>query len=185
VSNSQKREHFYVDGFFHILLFCGRKNITFDKELFLKEGFHGMKNVCLSGLWYPKIHQYIEKLPFDCALNWFNQIHIVGNVSSTTKYLFFSDTQPVTSVTPQTAVYEITHVTKADEGSYSCLACNAAGTTEERLHLTVEENEIIGGQFPGQGDIPGEYTYHFCSLYVLLVSQDEHICDLPARKRAR
>jgi hypothetical protein len=70
----------------------------------------------------------------------------------------FSDTQSVTSVTPQTAVYEITHVTKADEGSYSCLARNAAGTTEERLHLTVEE---------GRGDIPGEYTDHFLSLSVL------------------
>jgi hypothetical protein len=75
-------------------------------------------------------------------------------------------------------VYEITRVTKADEGSYSCLARNAAGTTEERLHLTVEANEVIGGQFPGRGDIPGEYTDHFCLLCVLLVPQDEHICEL-------
>ncbi|PNF14537.1 hypothetical protein B7P43_G15031, partial [Cryptotermes secundus] len=65
----------------------------------------------------------------------------------------FYDTEPVTSAMPQTAVYEITRVTKADEGSYSCLARNAAGTTEERLHLTVEENEVI----PGRGDIPGEH----------------------------
>jgi hypothetical protein len=62
---------------------------------------------------------------------------------------------------PQTAVYEITHVTKADEGSYSCLARNAAGSTEERLHLTVEENEVIGGHFPPRGDIPGVYTDQF------------------------
>ncbi|XP_021927336.1 basement membrane-specific heparan sulfate proteoglycan core protein isoform X6 [Zootermopsis nevadensis] len=73
-----------------------------------------------------------------------------------TGYAFY-DTHPVTSVTPQTAVYEITRVTKADEGSYSCLARNAAGTAEERLHLTVEENELTGGSFPGRGDIPGEH----------------------------
>lgn len=72
---------------------------------------------------------------------------------------FFSNTEPVTSALPQTAVYEITHVSKADEGSYSCLARNAAGTTEERLHLRVEENEVIGGNFPGRGDIPGEYIF--------------------------
>lgn len=76
---------------------------------------------------------------------------------------------------PQTAVYEITRVTKADEGSYSCLARNAAGTTEERLHLTVEENEVIDGHFPGRGDIPGEYIDQFSSLCVLLTHQDEHI----------
>lgn len=61
-------------------------------------------------------------------------------------------------------MYEITRVTKADEGSYSCLARNAAGTTEERLHLTVEENEVTGGQFPHRGDITGAYTEQF--LYV-------------------
>lgn len=72
-------------------------------------------------------------------------------------------------MTPQTAVYEITRVTKADEGSYSCLARNAAGTAEERLHLTVEENELTGGSFPGRGDIPGRYAHHLCSLFVLLV----------------
>jgi hypothetical protein len=59
-------------------------------------------------------------------------------------------------------VYEITQVTKADEGSYRCLARNAAGTTEERLHLTVEENEVTGGHFPPRGDIPGVYTNQFC-----------------------
>lgn len=53
-------------------------------------------------------------------------------------------------------MYEITHVTKADEGSYSCMARNAAGTTEERLHLTVEENEVTY-----RGDIPGVYTDQF------------------------
>jgi hypothetical protein len=76
---------------------------------------------------------------------------------------------------PQTAVYEITRATKADEGSYSCLARNAAGTTEERLHLTVEENEVIGGHFPGRGDIPGEYIYQFSSLCVSFTPQDEHV----------
>jgi len=75
----------------------------------------------------------------------------------------FSNTEPVTRSLPQTAVYEITRVTKADEGSYSCLARNAAGTTEERLHLTVEENEV-----PNRGDIPGVYTDQFCLCSVSL-----------------
>jgi hypothetical protein len=56
---------------------------------------------------------------------------------------------------------------------------------EERLHLTVEENEIIGGQFPGWGDTPGEYTDHFCLLYVLLVSQDEHICEFACQEAGK
>jgi hypothetical protein len=71
---------------------------------------------------------------------------------------------------PQTAVYEITRVTKADEGSYSCLARNAAGTTEERLHLTVEENEVGGIPFPGRGGITGEYTDEFCSFLCFIGS---------------
>jgi hypothetical protein len=75
---------------------------------------------------------------------------------------------------PQTAVYEIIRVTKADEGSYSCLARNAAGTTEERLHLTVEENEVIDNPFSGRGDISGEYIDQFSSLCVLFTHQDEH-----------
>ena len=66
----------------------------------------------------------------------------------------------MTGEEPLTAVYEITSVTKADEGSYRCLARNAAGTAEERLHLTVEESNDIGGggggdRYPGRGDIPG------------------------------
>jgi hypothetical protein len=72
-------------------------------------------------------------------------------------------------------VYEITHVTKADEGSYSCLARNAAGTTEERLHLTVEENEVTGGQFPHRGDITGVCTDEFHLCAVSLAIQYEHI----------
>ncbi|KAJ9584666.1 hypothetical protein L9F63_020991, partial [Diploptera punctata] len=73
----------------------------------------------------------------------------------------FYDTQPVTGEEPLTAVYEITSVTKADEGSYRCLARNAAGTAEERLHITVDESNEIetgtpGGTYPRRGDIPGE-----------------------------
>jgi hypothetical protein len=86
----------------------------------------------------------------------------------------FSNTEPVTSALPLTAVYEITRVTKADEGSYSCLARNAAGTTEERLHLTVEENEVTGGQFPNRGDISGVYMDRFCLCSVSLALQCEY-----------
>lgn len=48
------------------------------------------------------------------------------------------------------AVHEITRVSKADEGSYSCIAINSAGTTEERLMLRVELDNNIG---PTRGDI--------------------------------
>lgn len=72
-------------------------------------------------------------------------------------------------------MYEITHVTKADEGSYSCLARNAAGTMEERLHLTVEENEVTGGQNPNRGDISGVYMDQFCLCSVSLALQCEYI----------
>lgn len=43
-------------------------------------------------------------------------------------------------------------MTKADEGVYSCVARNTAGTTEERVMLTVDEDNNIG---PTRGDIPG------------------------------
>lgn len=49
-------------------------------------------------------------------------------------------------------MYEITRVTKSDEGMYSCIARNAAGSTEERILLTVDEDNNIG---PTRGDIPG------------------------------
>ena len=83
--------------------------------------------------------------------------------------------EPVTSALPQTAVYEITRVTKADEGLYICLARTAAGTTEERLHLTVQENEVNGGQFPNRGDITGVYTDRFCLYSVSMALQCENI----------
>lgn len=46
------------------------------------------------------------------------------------------------------AVYEITRVTKQDEGIYFCIAENAAGTSEERIMLQVEDD-----RGPTRGDI--------------------------------
>lgn len=51
----------------------------------------------------------------------------------------------------QTAVFEITSVTRADEGQYICLAQNAAGAAEDRVQLLVEELDTL----PTRGDIPG------------------------------
>ncbi|CAG2056707.1 unnamed protein product [Timema podura] len=56
---------------------------------------------------------------------------------SWTKYLQraypYGGTESIIPATPQTAVYEISRVTKEDEGSYNCQARNAAGFTEDRL----------------------------------------------------
>jgi hypothetical protein len=112
-----------------------------------------------------KVHLYSESLPV--TIFWARTANFLLNYNTV---FIFSNTEPVTRSLPQTAVYEITRVTKADEGSYSCLARNAAGTTEERLHLTVEENEV-----PNRGDIPGVYTDQFCLCLVLLALQYEYI----------
>ncbi|KAK6617380.1 hypothetical protein RUM43_014389 [Polyplax serrata] len=61
----------------------------------------------------------------------------------------------ITEGQPMSAIYEITRVSKADEGSYSCVAMNSAGTTEERVIIRVEVDNNIG---PTRGDI-GEDAY--------------------------
>ena len=51
------------------------------------------------------------------------------------------------------AVYEISRVTKEDEGSYSCVATNAAGASEERVQLIVEQqvSETVPSRRPPPG----------------------------------
>nr|CAD7195790.1 unnamed protein product [Timema douglasi] len=75
---------------------------------------------------------------------------------SWTKYLQraypYGGTESIIPATPQTAVYEISRVTKEDEGSYNCQARNAAGFTEDRLQLIVVEDNTIGG---GSGSAGG------------------------------
>nr|CAD7571475.1 unnamed protein product [Timema californicum] len=75
---------------------------------------------------------------------------------SWTKYLQraypYGGTESIIPATPQTAVYEISRVTKEDEGSYNCQARNAAGFTEDRLQLIVVEDNTIGG---GSGSVGG------------------------------
>lgn len=56
----------------------------------------------------------------------------------------------------QVAVYEITSVTKRDEGHYVCLGRNSAGAHEERVYLTVEEQD----RYPTRGDNPGIYLIY-------------------------
>ncbi|XP_066985998.1 basement membrane-specific heparan sulfate proteoglycan core protein [Macrobrachium rosenbergii] len=50
---------------------------------------------------------------------------------------------PSQSALPTVAVYEIASATRADEGTYQCSARNAAGTSEERLQLIIEEEDHI------------------------------------------
>ncbi|XP_049843588.1 basement membrane-specific heparan sulfate proteoglycan core protein isoform X30 [Schistocerca gregaria] len=54
---------------------------------------------------------------------------------------------------PSVAILEINGASRADEGSYSCLAQNAAGSAEERLYLTVVD--AGAGVYP-----PGNDTYY-------------------------
>ena len=142
---------------FQTVLFCSAIDLWNHSPLFIRSwnpGFISIVKVCQLTIFWARTANSL--------LN-YNTVFI------------FSNTEPVTSALPQTAVYEITRVTKADEGSYSCLARNAAGTMEERLHLTVEENEVNGGQFPNRGDIIGVYIERFCLCSVSLALQCENI----------
>lgn len=51
------------------------------------------------------------------------------------------DLAPSPYGTPQAAFYEINRVSKADEGSYSCVAKNEAGVEEGRIQLLVDDFE--------------------------------------------
>lgn len=53
------------------------------------------------------------------------------------------------------AVYEITSVTKNDEGQFICMAQNAAGASEDRVQLIVEQLDTL----PTRGDIPGKKIF--------------------------
>ncbi|XP_075211994.1 terribly reduced optic lobes isoform X4 [Lycorma delicatula] len=53
--------------------------------------------------------------------------------------------------TPQSAIYEISSVTAKDEGSYTCVATNAAGPVEEQIQLMIS-NDL--DPLPTRGDIP-------------------------------
>lgn len=64
----------------------------------------------------------------------------------------FSEPKSITPESPQGAVYEIKGATQDDEGSYTCLARNAAGEVEERIQLIVSDEQTTSG--PGRGDIP-------------------------------
>ena len=64
--------------------------------------------------------------------------------------------------TQQTAIYDVTRVTQADEGTYSCTGRNEAGVTEERVQGVVEvssprgdieENEIETDTNTGGGNV--------------------------------
>jgi hypothetical protein len=65
----------------------------------------------------------------------------------------------VTPVTPQTAMYEISRVSKDDEGSYSCVAQSSSGVTEERVQILVEEDSNTG-VIPAPPPGPGRGSNH-------------------------
>ncbi|XP_076230657.1 terribly reduced optic lobes isoform X13 [Nomia melanderi] len=64
---------------------------------------------------------------------------------------FYSSTLDMNQKNPLSAVYEIFSVSHNDEGSYTCHAMNAAGMTEERVYIHIEDNEVYS---PCGGDIP-------------------------------
>lgn len=66
------------------------------------------------------------------------------------------------------AVYEITSVSRNDQGYYICMAQNTAGVSEERIQLYVEEED----NYPKRGDIPGKFhslllnnVCFFCNIF--------------------
>ncbi|XP_076230674.1 terribly reduced optic lobes isoform X32 [Nomia melanderi] len=63
----------------------------------------------------------------------------------------FYSTLDMNQKNPLSAVYEIFSVSHNDEGSYTCHAMNAAGMTEERVYIHIEDNEVYS---PCGGDIP-------------------------------
>ncbi|XP_076684002.1 terribly reduced optic lobes isoform X2 [Andrena cerasifolii] len=66
--------------------------------------------------------------------------------------LHYVPSMPKNEGTPLSAVYEILSVSPSDEGSYTCLAANAAGTVEERVYVRVDDhNEVYP---PCRGDMP-------------------------------
>ncbi|XP_063241894.1 basement membrane-specific heparan sulfate proteoglycan core protein isoform X7 [Bacillus rossius redtenbacheri] len=64
----------------------------------------------------------------------------------------YSYSSPGVSERLETAIFEITSARKEDGGIYRCTATNAAGDSEDRLQLVVNEDAVSG---PPRGDIPG------------------------------
>ena len=82
------------------------------------------------------------------------KLYIKVGLRNAFNLLFFRTTRQVGTSSP---VYEISRLTKEDEGTYACVARNIAGETEERVQIIVlEEDEFYsypdqsGGQYPGQ-----------------------------------
>jgi hypothetical protein len=70
--------------------------------------------------------------------------------------LCYSDTGALTTNTPSRAIYEISRVSKSDEGSYSCVAQSSAGTVEETVQVLVtSRDDNHGGYVPPPTGRPG------------------------------
>ncbi|KAK7067002.1 hypothetical protein SK128_024180, partial [Halocaridina rubra] len=65
--------------------------------------------------------------------------------------------RPSQSVTPSVALYEIASASRNDEGTYQCSAKNAAGMSEERLQLIIDEDGV--GAPVGIGVYPSRPGY--------------------------
>ena len=62
----------------------------------------------------------------------------------------------LTKLSTNSATLEFASLTKEDEGTYSCVALNAAGQMEDRLQVIVEENEeyLQQGSYPQDRQSP-------------------------------
>jgi len=96
---------------------------------------------------------------------------------------------------PQTAIYEITRVTKDDEGSYSCVGRNDAGVHEERIQVFVDDYaepiyEVGRPERPAQPERPpysdrrDEQLFYFPvgSRAILTCLDGKYLCKYFMRK---
>lgn len=75
------------------------------------------------------------------------------------KYIFSvsPEEKMIGSESSGVAILTLPSVEEADEGTYACVARNDAGIQEERIQVTVQDNDIDSE--PVRGDISGKSSY--------------------------
>ncbi|CAL7942482.1 unnamed protein product [Xylocopa violacea] len=79
-----------------------------------------------------------DRVRLICSASGYPQPTVVWDRHKTS----FSNISPSLQGNPLSAVYEIHSASPDDEGSYICHASNSAGIVEERVYISVEDNEI-------------------------------------------
>ncbi|XP_047486483.1 basement membrane-specific heparan sulfate proteoglycan core protein-like isoform X23 [Penaeus chinensis] len=85
----------------------------------------------------------------------------------------FPTTVPSQSTAPNVAVYEVPSASKSDSGTYQCSANNAAGLSEERIQIIVED--VLPAFKPG-GDTSIPVTPETATIFVPIGGNYEFSC---------